>query len=189
MSKNTKTNEFAGFSGQPEIWISHTATTRLRHGSRGEMPQFRWGPQCTWLRRLRLESWLWSWPIQFGWSRRGSACSTPTTHRVRARTTRAWWTASRRSTRTRELEDCTGWVKYWKVFAFILQKFKSTILIQYFSFQGFVPGMFGVSHGALQFMTYEEMKNRYNQYRKLPIDNKLVSQIVLVLIQSILTTL
>lgn len=44
-------------------------------------------------------------------------------------------------------------------------------------FQGFVPGMFGVSHGALQFMTYEEMKNRYNEYRNLPIDIKLVSLI------------
>lgn len=35
--------------------------------------------------------------------------------------------------------------------------------------------MFGVSHGAIQFMTYEEMKNRYNNYRKMPIDTKLVS--------------
>ncbi|XP_037301845.1 mitochondrial folate transporter/carrier-like [Manduca sexta] len=35
--------------------------------------------------------------------------------------------------------------------------------------------MFGVSHGALQFMAYEEMKNRYNQYRNLPIDIKLTS--------------
>lgn len=34
--------------------------------------------------------------------------------------------------------------------------------------------MFGVSHGALQFMTYEEMKNRYNIYKKVPIDTKLV---------------
>lgn len=42
-------------------------------------------------------------------------------------------------------------------------------------YKGFVPGMFGVSHGALQFMTYEEMKNRFNQYRNLPIDTKLVS--------------
>lgn len=41
--------------------------------------------------------------------------------------------------------------------------------------QGFVPGMFGVSHGALQFMTYEEMKNKYNQKRKRPIDAKLVT--------------
>lgn len=40
-----------------------------------------------------------------------------------------------------------------------------------------MPGMLGVSHGALQFMTYEEMKNAYNQYRKLPIDSKLVSYI------------
>lgn len=37
--------------------------------------------------------------------------------------------------------------------------------------------MLGVSHGALQFMTYEEMKNAYNEYRKLPIDTKLVSYI------------
>jgi hypothetical protein len=41
-------------------------------------------------------------------------------------------------------------------------------------YRGFIPGMFGVSHGALQFMTYEEMKNAYNQYRYLPIDTKLV---------------
>jgi len=40
--------------------------------------------------------------------------------------------------------------------------------------KGFVPGMLGVSHGAIQFMTYEEMKNYYNNYRMLPIDNKLV---------------
>ncbi|BES92365.1 Mitochondrial carrier protein [Nesidiocoris tenuis] len=40
-------------------------------------------------------------------------------------------------------------------------------------YRGFVPGMFGVSHGAIQFMTYEEMKNSYNQYRNVPIDTKL----------------
>ena len=41
-------------------------------------------------------------------------------------------------------------------------------------YKGFVPGIFGVSHGALQFMAYEEMKNSYNSYRNLPIDTKLV---------------
>lgn len=44
-------------------------------------------------------------------------------------------------------------------------------------YKGFVPGIFGVSHGALQFMAYEEMKNSYNSYRNLPIDTKLVSQL------------
>ncbi|XP_012252066.2 mitochondrial folate transporter/carrier [Athalia rosae] len=40
-------------------------------------------------------------------------------------------------------------------------------------YKGLVPGMFGVSHGALQFMTYEEMKNSFNNYRLVPIDTKL----------------
>ncbi|XP_055853656.1 mitochondrial folate transporter/carrier [Episyrphus balteatus] len=42
-------------------------------------------------------------------------------------------------------------------------------------YKGFFPSMLGVSHGALQFMTYEEMKNSYNEHRKLPIDTKLAT--------------
>ncbi|KAK8751745.1 hypothetical protein OTU49_010094 [Cherax quadricarinatus] len=42
-------------------------------------------------------------------------------------------------------------------------------------YKGFVPGIFGVSHGALQFMAYEEMKAHYNKYRSLPIDAKLTT--------------
>lgn len=52
-------------------------------------------------------------------------------------------------------------------------------------YKGFVPGMLGVSHGALQFMFYEEFKNYYNEYRKLPIDAKLVSTLVLVNIHAL----
>ncbi|KAI5755196.1 hypothetical protein M8J77_014893 [Diaphorina citri] len=40
-------------------------------------------------------------------------------------------------------------------------------------YKGFVPGMFGVSHGAVQFMVYEEMKSHYTQYYGLPLDSKL----------------
>lgn len=46
-----------------------------------------------------------------------------------------------------------------------------------FFLQGLVPGLFGVSHGAIQFMVYEEMKNKYYNYLNVPIDTKLVSRL------------
>ncbi|KAL5014678.1 hypothetical protein ScPMuIL_008948 [Solemya velum] len=42
-------------------------------------------------------------------------------------------------------------------------------------YKGFVPGVLGISHGALQFMTYEEMKNAFNAYRNCPVDTRLSS--------------
>lgn len=42
-------------------------------------------------------------------------------------------------------------------------------------YKGFVPGMFGVSHGAIQFMVYEEMKTRYNKQKNTAIDSKLTT--------------
>ena len=42
------------------------------------------------------------------------------------------------------------------------------------SLQGFIPGVFGISHGAVQFMIYEGLKNRYNQHYSQPIDTSLV---------------
>ncbi|KAK7461636.1 hypothetical protein BaRGS_00033109 [Batillaria attramentaria] len=42
-------------------------------------------------------------------------------------------------------------------------------------YKGFVPGILGISHGALQFMAYEELKTLYNQYRKQALDTRLGS--------------
>ena len=43
--------------------------------------------------------------------------------------------------------------------------------------QGYVPGIFGVSHVALQFMAYEELKKGYSQYFGTPINKKLVNTV------------
>ena len=43
------------------------------------------------------------------------------------------------------------------------------------SFQGFVPGLFGVSHGVVQFTAYEYLKNWWSHYKNQPIDTKLVN--------------
>lgn len=42
-------------------------------------------------------------------------------------------------------------------------------------YKGYIPGIFGVSHGALQFMAYEELKKGYSQYFGTPINKKLSS--------------
>ncbi|XP_037070413.1 mitochondrial folate transporter/carrier-like [Pollicipes pollicipes] len=40
-------------------------------------------------------------------------------------------------------------------------------------YRGFVPGIWGVSHGALQFMAYEELKSLYNRRRGRPVQHRL----------------
>ncbi|XP_034253799.1 mitochondrial folate transporter/carrier [Thrips palmi] len=40
-------------------------------------------------------------------------------------------------------------------------------------YKGLVPGMIGVSHGAIQFMVYEEMKNWYNNYRGTALSTRM----------------
>lgn len=40
-------------------------------------------------------------------------------------------------------------------------------------YKGFVPGIFGVSHGAIQFMAYEHLKTKYLERYNLPVETKL----------------
>ena len=48
------------------------------------------------------------------------------------------------------------------------------VIFSFFDLQGYAPGLIGVSHGALQFMAYEELKKGYSQYFGTPINKKLV---------------
>ncbi len=43
-------------------------------------------------------------------------------------------------------------------------------------YRGFTPGLLGTSHGAIQFMLYEELKKYYANYKSISIDSKLVSR-------------
>ena len=45
-------------------------------------------------------------------------------------------------------------------------------------YKGYVPGLFGVSHGAIQFMAYEEMKKIYCNAKNISITTKLVRRIM-----------
>ncbi|XP_046438983.1 mitochondrial folate transporter/carrier-like isoform X2 [Daphnia pulex] len=40
-------------------------------------------------------------------------------------------------------------------------------------YRGFLPGFLGVSHSAIQFMVYEEMKSSYNNHRNMSIDTRM----------------
>ncbi|XP_031567778.1 mitochondrial folate transporter/carrier-like [Actinia tenebrosa] len=42
-------------------------------------------------------------------------------------------------------------------------------------YKGYLPGIFGVTHGALQFMAYEELKKAHSHYFNPPINQKLNS--------------
>ena len=42
--------------------------------------------------------------------------------------------------------------------------------------QGLIPGLVGVSHGVVQFVTYDEMKKCFCNYYNIPISSKLVSK-------------
>ncbi|KAG7257385.1 hypothetical protein CRUP_031413 [Coryphaenoides rupestris] len=40
-------------------------------------------------------------------------------------------------------------------------------------YKGYIPGVFGTSHGALQFMAYEELKRDYARYKNVSPEKKL----------------
>ncbi|RZF43407.1 hypothetical protein LSTR_LSTR001668 [Laodelphax striatellus] len=52
-------------------------------------------------------------------------------------------------------------------------------------YKGLIPSLFGVSHSALHFMAFEEMRNYYNQqYKSVPIDTNLGTKEFLMIVTS-----
>lgn len=49
-------------------------------------------------------------------------------------------------------------------------------------YRGFIPGLWGTSHGAIQFMLYEEFKKAYADYKSNSIDTKLVIIAIIVIV-------
>lgn len=43
-------------------------------------------------------------------------------------------------------------------------------------YKGFVPGLFGISHGSIQFMVYEELKKYYASRRHVAVNTKLKTE-------------
>jgi len=43
-------------------------------------------------------------------------------------------------------------------------------------YKGFVPGLFGISHGSIQFMVYEELKKHYASRRHVAVNTKLKTE-------------
>lgn len=45
-------------------------------------------------------------------------------------------------------------------------------------YKGYLPGLFGTSHGSIQFMVYEELKKMYCNFYHISISSKLVSMLL-----------
>lgn len=69
------------------------------------------------------------------------------------------------------LSVAEGGVHYTGVLNGLKQLYKHEGIKGYY--RGFVPGLLGVSHGALQFMAYEELKKLHSKYTGKPTSTKL----------------
>lgn len=155
------------------LYIDFSAMTFSKFGCRGTIRGVSWGRRGTFWRQHRPAASPSSWPIQFGWSKLGCAFNSAKMSTSSPTTKDIGWSKSIHLFIINFYPISYYWLSIFRSFADAFVKIFKHEGFRGF-YKGFLPGILNVSHAALQFTIYEEMKDAYNIYLNAPINSPLV---------------